>query len=782
MNFFTKTLSTFTGSSIPYTFKEKIIDASGNAPTSALPEVDRSSIWNIYNGINPKDSAPVSIFEFNLREPRTLKYEPLARNAFKKLKLIKYPGIITILDFIDNDSYLYIVTERVVPLALFFNDHKLSQEAIVAGLHDVEKSLKFINEECNSLHGGLDYYKSVFVNSQGDWKLMAFELVTNLQSDPDQPIYRLSQYMPKQEDVDFESIRRDPTKFDSYKLGNFVYAVFNKGVVDTNFKIPVKLVGPTKRLLSKRNTVAQYLKELESWHEQNVIIRLGSQLNALKFMNESERLEFIKHELPQYIEEDVYPPGFLDYKLIPELIQQYQHFTKGTSTTAASGTGAGTGTGAGAGAGVAAKQETQSMLLNFLIQFGAKLSLNEFTKYIKPIIFESFASNDRAIRLILLSHLPEYEKHLTDADIQNKIFTPLATGFQDTNFTIRETTLKSITIVIDRISVKQVNQDLLRILAKSQMDPKPSIRVNTLILIIKISSKIYANSKNNVLITALSKSLRDPFVPCKLTALNGFESLIDEFSLEEICSKILGQLAISLMDKRSLKVRTKAKQVFELYFKSVENHANELPHVDDEDEDAEEREFYKKYAPQQQQQKEEEEEETKSTVKNVASGFGWGMVSKFTSLGALAEGKLNNDFNRSTPDIVGQVTHTTQKQIPTVSSGQATNNDTTTTSGWDDDFNDDWNMNDDDDANANDEDEDKKEIQTTIVESTKKLSLDRSTITNTKKTLPKKTLKTTSSLRLGGANKASKPKVKPVLNLNLKVDDNNDEDGWDDGW
>ena len=192
------------------------------------------------------------------------------------------------------------------------------------------------------------------------------------------------------------------------------------------------------------------------------------------------------------------------------------------------------------------------------IKFGIKLEADEFNKTIKPIIIDSFALADRSIRLVL-THLPD-TTILTETDIQYKIFNQLITGFQDTNFMIRETTLKSITIVIDKISVKQVNQELLRILAKSQMDPKPSIRVNTVILIIKISLKIYKSSKNNVLITALAKSLRDTFIPCKMTALQGFESLIDEFSLEEICSKILGHLAISLMDRKPSKVRKEAKE------------------------------------------------------------------------------------------------------------------------------------------------------------------------------------------------------------------------------
>ncbi|KAM9915338.1 hypothetical protein OXX80_014126, partial [Metschnikowia pulcherrima] len=135
----------------------------------------------------------------------------------------------------------------------------------------------------------------------------------------------------------------------------------------------------------------------------------------------------------------------------------------------------------------------------------------------------------------------------------------------------------SITAIIEKVSVKQVNQDLLKMLAKSQMDPKPSIRTNTLILIINISGKIYSNSRNSVVITALAKSLRDTFTPCKLAALSGFERLIETFSLEEICSKILGQLAVSLMDPKSFKVRQESKRIFDLYLDSVEKHAASLP-------------------------------------------------------------------------------------------------------------------------------------------------------------------------------------------------------------
>lgn len=745
MEFFTKTLSSFTGGSIPYKLKDKIVDPL--APTTSL---DRNSIWTLHDGINPKDNSPVSVFEFNLKDPANQQRIGLARNTFKKLKLIKFPGVISIVDFIDNDYSLYIITEPVKPLLIYLEETGLKGDSLVAGIYSVSQSISFINEAANSLYGGLNYFSSVYVTLSGDWKLMGFELLTNLTSDPDQPIYRLSGYMPiswkeYSNDLDSETIRKDPKKFDSYRFGNFIMTVFNNGVIDTNYsKLPPKMSASVKRLLLQkpnlRSTITMYLKDLESWHKQNSVIKFTEQVNELKFLQESEKIAFFKHELPEYIQDDSsFPPGLLSYKLLPELINQYKQLSK--SPTADPG-----------------RQETLSTILNLTIKFGIKLEADEFNKTIKPIIIDSFALADRSIRLVLLTHLPDYQQFLTETDIQYKIFNQLITGFQDTNFMIRETTLKSITIVIDKISVKQVNQELLRILAKSQMDPKPSIRVNTVILIIKISLKIYKSSKNNVLITALAKSLRDTFIPCKMTALQGFESLIDEFSLEEICSKILGHLAISLMDRKLSKVRKEAKRIFQLYLDSVESHANLLPEGD-EDEDEEEREFFKKFSPASVPSNNTSTDNvasTGNTSNNIASSFGWGMVSKFTSFG----GEMNKDFNRSTPDI-------TRATSPTI-----TADDTAATkiddNGWDD-FNDEW---------VNDE-PDVVDVPDTIIEPTRKINLGKSTDITTPKKLPSKPApRKTTSLKLG--SKTTKPKQ--TLQLNLKVDDDDNDDNWGDGW
>ncbi|KAK6462455.1 hypothetical protein DFJ63DRAFT_287808 [Scheffersomyces coipomensis] len=789
MNFLTKTLNSLTGNSIPYTLKDKIVD-----PVGGNGVVDQNSIWTIYNGSNPKtDNSPVSIFEFNLTDARNLQsgYDSLARNAFKKLKLIRFPGVISTVEFIENDNYLYIITEPIVPLLTYLTqiNQDITQDVRLYGLYNIAQSLKFINQSCTSLHGNVNLLNSVYVNQQGDWKLFGFEVLTNLQSDPDQPIYRLSSRLPgfnyflpsDVADSGVEAIRSFPTKFDSYKFGIFLYHIlstkdfnsfdptYNEGINESSvigkfrnsFK---KLINPK---LGLRITVEKFLELEESNFEQNKLITFNKQLEELKFQDDQQKFEFFKYELGTLFsdqsEDYFFPPGILDYKLLPELINQYNTISRNKSTTP------------NEPSIIQQRQESQSILLNFILKFGVKLPQDQFNKLIKPIIFESFGLADRSIRLALLNHLPNFEQFLTESEVQSRIFVNLINGFQDTNFMIRETTLKSITIIIDKVSVKQVNQELLKVLAKSQMDPKPSIRVNTLILIIKISTKIYKTSKNSVIITALSKSLRDSFTPCKMTALSGFESLIGEFSLDEICSKILGQLAISLMDKKSTKVRNEARRIFKLYLDSVETHSNSLPDIE-ENENDEEAEFFRKFAS------------TVPPSTNVAStvdkpngvtnsvdgsndtvsfsSFGWGVVNRLVANTEVG-GQLNNDFNLSTPDLTRVVTPTEHITKPSVQMDSWID-------GGDDEFEDDgW--------GAVDEVEDDP---VPVVKNTlKTLSLSES-VTNRKPAIKSNTIRTatttstrkTSSLKLGSQSKKPAAPIK----LNLQVEE--DENGWGDDW
>ncbi|KAM9896082.1 hypothetical protein OXX79_007680 [Metschnikowia pulcherrima] len=653
MNFLSSALNLISVNTIPYTFKEKIVDPS----SSSYPE--NRSIWTIYDGINPKNESPVSIFEFSLKDPKTYKNTQLAKNCFKKSKSVKFPGILGVLDFIENDSFLYIISERITPLAQYLQNHtdRISKDAKLYGIYNITKALAFINTKANCLHGSLDISSSIFVNAQGEWKLFGFELLTNLSSDPDQPIYRLSGNLPgfdenlppEVAEGGADAIRGAPFKFDAYRLGLFVVSLFSsidfhnpyihKGRNVLSAQERTKLPRPLASLVTKliaqhqsRITAEDFARESEGFFVSNKLVKFSHVLDEIKFENQASKLIFFKDEMGEYIEGNL-PPGFLDYKVLPEVIEQYNLVVNSKPTVNTTPEDH------------ASRQEATSVLLNHILRLSLGLPADRFSKIIKPIIFTSFSLSDRAIRLILLKYLPEFRDRLTDVEVQTKVFINLLTGLQDTNFLIRETTLTSITSIIEKVSVKQVNQDLLKMLAKSQMDPKPSIRTNTLILIINISGKIYSNSRNSVVITALAKSLRDTFTPCKLAALSGFERLIETFSLEEICSKILGQLAVSLMDPKSFKVRQESKRIFDLYLDSVEKHAASLPQ-DEEDQDAEEKEFYKASAivP----------DNIENTVPEPRSSLsiGWSVVNRLVASDVNpVKGTLEKAVNTSTPDL-----------------------------------------------------------------------------------------------------------------------------------
>lgn len=749
MNFLSSALNLLSVNAIPYTIKEKIVDA-------ALPSYpDNQSIWTVYNGVNPKTDLPVSIFEFNLKSPLAFNTAGLARNCFKKLKLVKFPGIINIVDFIENESFLYIVTERATPLTQYLLAHgdRVSAEAKVYGIYNIANSLAFINSKANCLLGKLDLASSVYVNTQGEWRLFGFELLTNLSSDPDQPIYRLSAHLPgfdanappEVANKGTDAIRQAPFAYDAYRFGVFITAIFLATGFELPFNmsssitagspaafaqrsgIPKNLALKVLKLLapqSSRITAEQFLSEAQSIFASNKLVEFSRALEEIKFGSQSEKLAFFKFDMANYIDGE-FPPGFLDNKLLPEIIEQFNLVTKGKAPASISPEE------------IAGRQEATSVLLNFILKLSAGLSPSDFTRAVKPVLFHAFTLSDRSVRLCLLKYLPSYADNLTEPDVQSKIFQPLITGFLDTNFLIRETTLTSITTIIDKVSDKQVNQELLKILAKLQMDPKPSIRTNTLILIIKISGKIYSNSRNSVVITALAKALRDTFTPCKLAALSGFEKLLETFSLNEICSKILGHLAVSLMDPKSYKVRQESRRVFQLYLDSVEKHAASLPQADD-DEDAEEKDFFNRAT-------DSGSKESEKDNGGSALSFGWGMVNKFVSAEPTSvNGKLNNEFNRSTPDL-------TRTSTPTVSVPAPNMEDL--------DLDDDWGEPNEDDT---------FEVRPPVKSTPRSEGFKQ-------RPKPAKPISKT-SLRLG----ANQKKPGSTLKLDLKVGD--EDDNWGDEW
>lgn len=200
-----------------------------------------------------------------------------------------------------------------------------------------------------------------------------------------------------------------------------------------------------------------------------------------------------------------------------------------------------------------------------------------FPENSKQLIYDCFGLPDRQIRFLLLIYLPKISKHLNKGEISTKIYPRFIQGMADADATLRLQTLKRVPIVVPFITERQLNNELLRFLAKTQVDAEVEIRTWTVIIITRISTLLSTSSGNrsNILATAFTKSLKDPVTKPRLAALYGLAKSIDLFDVATIANKILTVIAPGLLDKDPL-VRSKAKGLFEKYLNKLEDEAKAI--------------------------------------------------------------------------------------------------------------------------------------------------------------------------------------------------------------
>jgi SCY1-like protein 1 len=143
---------------------------------------------------------------------------------------------------------------------------------------------------------------------------------------------------------------------------------------------------------------------------------------------------------------------------------------------------------------------------------------------------------------------------------------PQQTGFTDTIPVIRETTVKAIGLLSDKVrhnpplcsststhtrqfTERILNNDLLRHLARLQSDPEAPIRTNSIILIGRLGPTLGYNTRRKVLGAACAKALKDSFPPARVAALMTCMACANLFDVEELAGKVVGLVAGALVDK-----------------------------------------------------------------------------------------------------------------------------------------------------------------------------------------------------------------------------------------
>ncbi|KUJ12147.1 kinase family protein-like protein [Mollisia scopiformis] len=530
------------GPPFPYTFGDRV-------------DVD-ASIWTLHNGTKREDGSNCSIFSFDVTANKSRL--PMARNAVKKLRTLRHPGVIKVLDTVETETYIYIATERLIPLRWHIKRKSMSSETLKWGLFGVAQTIKFINEDASSVHGALRV-GSLYTSESGEWRVGGFEVLSSMKDD-EAIIYNYGSLVPdagrytppELAKSGWDAIKRNPlTAVDAYNFGTLIFEVFNGDFmggdqVGQTKNIPVKMQPPYRSLVNAnpkpRISVGGFLAQGQrnGGFFNTPLIKLTESVDNLGMKTEQEREEFL-NDLDGL--SDDFPEDYFKVKILPELLKSVEFGGGGPK------------------------------VFSVVMKISTKLTDDEFDARVTPAVVRLFSSPDRAIRVSLLDNLPVMIDRLSQKIVNDKIFPQMLSGFTDIAPVVREQTVKAVLTVIGKLSDRTINGELLRYLAKTSNDEQPGIRTNTTICLGKISKNLGAGTRSKVLIAAFTRSLRDPFIHARNAALMALGVTSDAFSEDDCANRILPALCPLLIDKEKI-IRDQTNKVMEIYMQRIRKFAS----------------------------------------------------------------------------------------------------------------------------------------------------------------------------------------------------------------
>ncbi|CAG8575934.1 12048_t:CDS:10, partial [Cetraspora pellucida] len=322
-----------------------------------------------------------------------------------------------------------------------------------------------------------------------------------------------------------KGVRHDVWVTDSWNYGTLIYEVYNGAFSSTNQlentgAIPQNILTPYKQLIranpKSRIKISAFIDV--GLHAggffQNDLVQINLFLENMNIKEAREKDIFLGEHFTLINMIDKLPVNICKYKILPELLKALEFGSGGAK------------------------------VLPSIMKIGETLDDNEYEEFIVTAIVKMFAVPDRTMRLSLLENLGSFIDHLDNKTVNEK-----ATGFTDTVPIIRESTLKSILLLAPKLTERNVNNDLLRYLAKLQMDEVPGIRTNTTICLGKISKYLSDSTKKKVLATAFTRALRDPFPHARAASLMALTATLDYYDATDCATRILPCVSVVLVDK-----------------------------------------------------------------------------------------------------------------------------------------------------------------------------------------------------------------------------------------
>ncbi|CAG2167246.1 unnamed protein product [Oppiella nova] len=520
---------------------------------------DDKSIWCLQNAKKKSSGELVSIFRYELK-PSGDNHVDRAKNAVKRLKTLRHPSILTYVDSLESDKYVYVVTEHVVPLEQYLqsiSDYTLQQKqlAISWGVLQVAKGLGFLINDCNLSHNNISM-PSIYVNSGGVWRIAGLEYVSSNADDSYPPTKALSfqhKYTPP-ERTDTTRRQSGPKwSADSWGLGCLIWEAFNgllpeASKLKTLGKIPKSLTTPYKELISNspgdRLSPTDFVTKCRAANGffKNNFIDSMLFLEEIQIKDTIEKNRFFTN-LDNHL--DSFPKDICKNKILPQLVTAFEFSAVG------------------------------SAILGPLFKIGKSLDEEEYQKKIVPCVVKLFACKDRATRAKLLQQMESFIGYIQPNVVNDSVFPHVCQGFLDSNPVIREQTVKCMLHMASKLNYHNLNEEIIKNFARLQArDEEGGIRTNTTVCLGKVASHLHPQTRQTVLVPSFLRSMRDPFPPARIAGILALSATQNFYSLRECSTRVMPALCHLVMDPE--------KQVRDQAFKALKGFVSKMEKVSED--------------------------------------------------------------------------------------------------------------------------------------------------------------------------------------------------------
>ncbi|CAH8432526.1 unnamed protein product, partial [Schistosoma guineensis] len=502
--------------------------------------------WRLLPGQKKKTKEEVTLFVCNLssnaatREASTIL--SIFQSTVKWMKTLRHPNMLTWIGGSEIGSgklpnEIGFVTERVLPLREYLrikadcgNFNLLSSW----GIHQIAKALIFLNDDGKLAHNAVRL-DSVFVTTAGEWKLGALDFVGPVNEPP--PSTRQTAGFVDANTTD-PYMPPDNRLVDSWGLGCLIWEIFNPSstlkdraqLIESSYskRIPKALVHDYRRLIAqsatkggvKRFTVSQFLQSTRNSEKQGFLA--NDYVDTLLFLEEielkdsMEKSTFLKNLATQITS---FPDDVCRHKILPHLVNGLRYGSAGVDA------------------------------LLPVLRLIPLLSDNDFQTYVLPCLLKLFSSPERATRVRLLEHLPDFVQHLQTKCIETQIFGPVSAGFTDTHPVVREATVRAMIHLAPKLSTKLLNENLIKhIITLQSRDAQGGIRTNATVCLAKLASYFSTQTQQGPILGAFLRATRDSFLPNRQAAITALAATQEYYTNDLLAGKVLPCLSFLTTD------------------------------------------------------------------------------------------------------------------------------------------------------------------------------------------------------------------------------------------